>query len=171
MEKARKPKHYVNNAELYRVMKEYNAKLKSDPNTKTPEYVGAAIMMICQRLATRPNFLHYTFVDEMIEDGIENCVKGIKSFDPERFTNPFAYFTQIAWNAFIRRIPTEKKETYIKHKNMQMMYMDSSLVDDSGVSMKDNDLSNEVIRSFEESLTKKKNKAKMGLEAFVEETV
>ena len=75
-------------------------------------------MKIAQRLSFRPNFINYAFREDMISDGIENCVQYIRNFDPEKSKNPFAYFTQIIYFAFIRRIQKEKKQLYIKYKTM-----------------------------------------------------
>jgi len=75
-------------------------------------------MLLCERLASRLNFNGYTYKEDLIGDAIENCILSIKTFDPEKSDNAFAYFTQIAWNAFIRRIKKENKQLYIKHKNL-----------------------------------------------------
>ena len=83
------------------------------------EYLGECFMKIAQRLSFRPNFINYAFKDDMISDGIENCVQYIKNFNPEKSSNPFAYFTQIIYYAFIRRIQKEKKQLYIKYKTME----------------------------------------------------
>jgi hypothetical protein len=119
MAKAKK-KHYVNNKELYAAMVEFKAKVfehqaagKQLP--RVPHYVGECIMKIATHLAYRPNFANYTFRDEMISDGIENCLTYIKNFDPAKSQNPFAYFTQIIYFAFIRRIQKEKKHLYTKY--------------------------------------------------------
>ena len=73
-------------------------------------------MKIATRLSHKPNFMNYTFRDEMICDGIENCLQYIDNFDPDKSQNPFAYFTQIIYYAFIRRIQKEKKHLYVKYK-------------------------------------------------------
>ena len=52
----------------------------------------------------------------MISDGIENCLQYIHNFNPEKSNNPFAYFTQIIYYAFIRRIQKEKKQAHVKHQ-------------------------------------------------------
>ena len=83
------------------------------------EYLGECFMKIAQRLSFRPNFINYAFKDDMISDGIENCIQYIKNFNPEKSSNPFAYFTQIIYYAFIRRIQKEKKQLYIKYKTME----------------------------------------------------
>ena len=84
-------------------------------------------MKIAERLSLRPNFVNYTFRDEMISDGIENCVQSAHNFNPERSSNPFSYFTQIIYFAFIRRIQKEKKQLYIKYKTIH----NNSMLSDS----------------------------------------
>ena len=121
-----KPKsiHYIDNEKFLKEMviykREYNeAKSKNEELPMISEYLGDCFMKIAQRLSFRPNFINYAFKDDMISDGIENCVQYIKNFNPEKSSNPFAYFTQIIYYAFIRRIQKEKKQLYIKYKTMQ----------------------------------------------------
>jgi len=83
------------------------------------EYLGSVFLKIAQRLSFRPNFINYAFKNDMISDGIENCLHYIHNFNPDKSSNPFAYFTQIIYYAFIRRIQKEKKQLYIKYKSMQ----------------------------------------------------
>lgn len=168
-------RHYVNNKDFYQALVDYRKKIESNPDAKIPDYIGVCIFKICERLSTKPNFVGYSYRDEMISDGIENCIKSVLSFDPERTNNPFAYFTQIAWNAFIRRINSEKKEQYIKHKNIQFSYLSGDMDDmqygDSGgsIQMKSNEMSDDIISNFEKKLTKPKKQDKItGIEKFVE---
>ena len=91
----------------------------NDDKPRIPEYIGECLLKISTRLSTKPNFINYTYRDEMISDGIENCVNYIGNFNPEKSTNPFAYFTQIIYYAFLRRIQREKKQLYIKHKSLE----------------------------------------------------
>lgn len=83
---------------------------------RVPHYVGECIMKIATHLSHKPNFINYTFREDMICDGIENCLQYIDNFDPAKSSNPFAYFTQIIYYAFLRRIQKEKKLLYIKYK-------------------------------------------------------
>ena len=94
-----------------------NAVKNNTPKPQLSNYIGQSILLICNNLAKKPNFSGYTYKQEMISDGIIDCIAAADNFNPEKTNNPFAYFTQIAWNAFIRRIHKEKKQTYIKHKN------------------------------------------------------
>ena len=112
------------------------AKSKDELPPIISEYLGDCFMKIAQRLSFRPNFINYAFKDDMISDGIENCVQYIKNFNPEKSSNPFAYFTQIIYYAFIRRIQKEKKQLYIKYKTMESA---PSLSENVEVSANDND--------------------------------
>ena len=120
-----KSEHYVDNKKLYAEMVEYLNSVKEAEESgadkpRIPEYIGECLLKISNRLSTRPNFINYTYRDEMISDGIENCVNYIGNFNPEKSTNPFAYFTQIIYFAFLRRIQREKKQLYIKHKSLEL---------------------------------------------------
>ena len=116
--------HYVDNAVFLEAMIEYKKQYYTSKNNDEElpiisEYLGSVFLKIAQRLSFRPNFINYAFKDDMISDGIENCLHYIHNFDPEKSSNPFAYFTQIIYYAFIRRIQKEKKQLYIKFKSMQ----------------------------------------------------
>ena len=87
-------------------------------------YIGECILKIANNLSHKPNFSNYTYKDDMILDGIENCILYIHNFDPEKSNNPFAYFTQIIFYAFLRRIGKEKKQAYVKNKLIQNMSFD-----------------------------------------------
>jgi|TARA_B110000444_G_scaffold237925_1_gene251041 hypothetical protein len=117
----KKPEHYVNNKEFLEAMVEYRNKcIKAEARgrKKPPvtDYIGSCFLKIANHLSYRPNFINYTFRDDMISDGIENCLQYLGNFNPEKSNNPFAYFTQIIYYAFVRRIQKEKKQTIIKHK-------------------------------------------------------
>lgn len=167
-------RHYVNNRDFYEAIVVYKQKLKENPETRISDYIGQCIFAICTKLSTKPNFIGYTFRDEMISDAVENCIASVDGFDPEKSSNPFAYFTQIAWNAFIRRIAKEKKQQYIKHKNMVNNMMISELDDEafgsmSGKKTEYNDITNEIIDNFEKKLTTTKKTSIVGLEKFTVE--
>ena len=116
----KKSEHYVNNKDFYQALVEYNKKIEEAkaqglPKPRITNYLGDCFLRIANHLAYKPNFVNYMFKDDMICDGIENCVQYIHNFDIER-TNPFAYFTQIVYYAFLRRIAKEKKQLEIKSK-------------------------------------------------------
>jgi len=130
-------------------------------------------MMIATKLATKANFSGYTYKDEMICDALENCVVAVHSFNPEKSKNPFAYFTQIIWYAFLRRIEKEKKQTYVKYKSLEQLVVDAELLDDEGSdAYKNYDIANEkmkpIIDKFENKQKKKKIAEPKGLEKFTE---
>jgi|TARA_A100001391_G_scaffold5397_3_gene3614 DNA-directed RNA polymerase specialized sigma24 family protein len=177
MAKAKKA-HYVDNKQLYAVMVEYKkavdeAEQTGDIKPQVPNYVGRCLLQIANRLATKPNFANYTFKDDMISDGIENCVSYIHNFDPEKSNNPFAYFTQIIYYAFLRRIQKEKKQLYIKHKSLEQSVLFNSLVegDDKGIGNNveiGSDYMNDFVKNFEakEVKTKEKRKQAKGVEKY-----
>ena len=117
----KKPIHYVNNKEFLAAIIERKELLKDaeaqgeDP-PQISNYLGECILKIANHLSYRPNFINYTYREEMISDGIENCLQYIDRFDPNMSSNPFAYFTQIIYYAFVRRITKEKKQQQIKEK-------------------------------------------------------
>ena len=125
---ARKKQHYVDNEKFLVVMTDYREKYlqaKDDEEELPiiPDYAGECFLKIAERLSHRPNFINYAFREEMVSDGIENCVMYAGNFNPEKSTNPFAYFTQIIYFAFLRRIEKEKKQLYIKYKTMDEFSM------------------------------------------------
>ena len=116
-----KPEHYVNNKEFLAAMVEYRksvnrAKRKKQAKPPVTDYIGSCFLKIANHLSYRPNFINYTYRDDMISDGIENCLQYLDNFNPDKSNNPFAYFTQIIYYAFVRRIQKEKKQTIIKQK-------------------------------------------------------
>ena len=119
-----KPKqkpHYVDNKKFLVAMTEYRelrikAEEEGKPRPQVTNYIGECYLKIANHLSYRPNFINYTYRDDMISDGIENCLQYMDNFDPEKSKNPFAYFTQIIYYAFIRRIQKEKKQYQIKQK-------------------------------------------------------
>ena len=119
----KKKQHYVDNSKLLEVMSEYReqyliAKDNDLDPPIIPDYAGECFLKIAEKLSHRPNFINYAFREEMVSDGIENCVMYANNFNPEKSQNPFAYFTQIIYYAFLRRIEKEKKQLYIKYKTM-----------------------------------------------------
>lgn len=118
--------HYVNNADFLAALKEYKKKVldaeeSGQPKPQVSNYIGECILKIATHLSYKPNFINYSYKDDMILDGIENCIQYIDNFDPDKSSNPFAYFTQIIFYAFLRRIAKEKKQSYIKNKLIKEM--------------------------------------------------
>ena len=129
----KKSVHYVDNAKFLEAMKEWKEKCKDaeeagDDPPRITDYIGECFLKIANGLSYRPNFINYTYRQEMISDGIENCLQYIHNFDPEKSKNPFSYFTQIIYYAFIRRIQKEKKQSHIKNKMIEKRSYESFTV-------------------------------------------
>lgn len=175
--------HYVDNKKLYQAIVEYRKIIKEceaegKPRPPIPRYVGHCMLMIANRLSTKPNFVNYPYREEMISDGVENCVCYFDNYNPERYDNPFAYFTQIIYFAFLRRIQKEKKQLYIKHKALENSIIMNELVEsgdmDDGDFVPsyvdlDNENTSDFVKAFESNLDKKRKKRKKGVEKFIEE--
>ena len=136
----KKSEHYVNNRELLEALIVYRAKVANAkendlPKPRITNYLGECFLKIATHLSYKPNFVNYMFREDMISDGIENCVQYINNFDPEKSRNPFAYFTQIIHYAFLRRIQKEKKQMEIKNKILEKTGYDQVFnVDDNVLS-------------------------------------
>ena len=134
----KRSEHYVNNKEFLYAIVQYKADVKSaeeagDPKPRITNYLGECFVKIATHLSYKPNFVNYMFREDMISDGIENCVQYIHNFNPEKSTNPFAYFTQIIHYAFLRRIQKEKKQMEIREKIIEKSGYDEVMhVDDDG---------------------------------------
>ena len=124
--------HYVNNKEFLQAIVERKTLIKEAESVgegppQITNYLGECILKIANHLSYRPNFINYTYREEMISDGIENCLQYIDRFDPEKSSNPFAYFTQIIYYAFVRRITKEKKQQMIKEKLLKESNIESRI--------------------------------------------
>ena len=124
MAKRKRSEHYVNNKEFLAALIKYRedkeiAVLQDKPKPPIPRYIGECFLKIANHLSFKPNFVNYMFKEDMISDGIENCVQYIHNFNPEKSQNPFAYFTQIIHYAFLRRIQREKRQLEIKNKILE----------------------------------------------------
>ncbi len=129
-------RHYVDNERFLSEMTKFRndvilAKENNSERPRVPNYIGDCLFKIATHLARKPNFANYTFKEDMVSDGVENCLLYIDNFDPEKSKNPFAYFTQIIYYAFLRRIQKEKKHLYIKYKSMENEII-TSLVENNG---------------------------------------
>ena len=119
-----KENHYVDNKEFYQHMIEWKRVIKDaqeqgDTVPPVTDYIGECFLKIAEHLSYKPNFINYAYREEMIGDGIENCIMYAHNFDPDKSKNPFSYFTQIIYYAFLRRIQKEKKQSYIKYKAIE----------------------------------------------------
>jgi hypothetical protein len=184
--KQKKKVQYVNNQKFFDEIVIYRKKLQEardagleDP--RIPNYIGECIWKIAEKLSTKPCFMNYSFRDEMVSDGIENCILYFKDFDPEKGQNPFAYFTQVIYYAFLRRISKEEKNRYTMYKHFQESMLHSHdigvFVDESDnhlLPTKLYDNINEFMNKFEkkeEAKKAKRKEVKQGLANFYEEKV
>lgn len=119
--KRQKRDHYIDNQRFFQEMQEWKKTIKEaeevdDPKPPITPYIGECFLKIAEQLSSKPNFAHYAYREEMICDAVENCVVYAANFDPDKSSNPFSYFTQIIYYAFLRRIQREKKQSFIKYK-------------------------------------------------------
>lgn len=177
-------KHYVDNKQLYATLVEYRdkrlaAEAEGKPVPPIPNYVGECLLQIATRLSFKPNFANYMFREEMVGDGIENCINYLNNFNPEKSNNPFAYFTQIIYYAFLRRIDREKRQLYVKHKALENSMIMNELAeqgnDSDGPTISvnlDSDYMKDFVNSFEDKVEARKQKRikkKKGLEVFIDD--
>lgn len=174
-----KPKkiHYINNKKLQEEMLKYFQQCKEakESNKQLPranDYIGISIKHIATKYANKAKFFGYSnlWKEEMISDGIENCIKyGLNNYNPEKYSNPFAYFTEVIHFAFLRRIKREKKEQYKKLKSQQdnehLVTLNSNKYKNN-----ENEIADNMIKDFEHKMLDEKNKrnTKKGVELFLE---
>jgi len=185
---AKRQKHnYVDNKKFLAEMIKFrqsviDAETEGKPRPIVPYYIGDCIMKIATHLSYKPNFVNYTFREEMISDGIENCLQYIDNFNPEKSKNPFAYFTQIIYYAFLRRIQKEKRYLYTKYKATENanIFGETSDVQEQDImshyedSIKNSEWSKEYmsdfIENFEETKRRKRKAKRATLDQFIEDT-
>ena len=185
MGKRNKSNDYIDNKEFFKSMIVWKdlvneAESCDDPRPPVSDYIGECFMKIAEHLSYRPNFINYPYREEMVGDGIENCLMYAHNFNPEKSKNPFSYFTQIIYYAFLRRIEKEKKQNYIKYKLLENA-TDSSINkwfrENYFEKTKDNNEAKDVLsKHFQLSDTdikkfepKKKKKTKKNLDVFLED--
>ena len=144
MTKRKRSEHYVNNKDFLAALIKYRedvaiSQAQGTPKPPIPRYIGECFLKIANHLSFKPNFVNYMFKEDMISDGIENCVQYIHNFNPEKSQNPFAYFTQIIHYAFLRRIQREKRQLEIKNKIIERsgyseVFDDNNSIDGSNYS-------------------------------------
>lgn len=171
---------YIDNKRFFEEMKKYKelcrlAEQNGKEYPRIPNYIGECFYKISTKLASKPNFINYSYRDEMVGDGIENCINYIKSFDPEKSNNPFSYFTQIVWHSFVHRIQKEKKQQYIKYKAMDKMIVNNEhfIGDDefSSITPEIYENTQKFIVAYENNIekNKKKKEEKKALELFIKD--
>jgi len=138
MTRKKRSEHYVNNKEFLAALIKYREQLilaqqRGEGKPQIPRYIGECFLKIANHLSFKPNFVNYMFKEDMISDGIENCVQYIHNFNPEKSQNPFAYFTQIIHFAFLRRIQREKRQLEIKNKILERSGFSEVFSDDNTI--------------------------------------
>jgi hypothetical protein len=179
--------HYVDNKKFYQEIVKYKeacelARQEGREDPRLPNYIGECIWKIAEKLSYKPCFMNYSFRDEMVDDGIENCIMYFKDFDPNKTQNPFAYFTQVIYYAFLRRIAKEERNRYTTYKYFQETMVNPGIadfsVDNTELSENSNlipkqmyDNINDFMDRFEkkEEIKKEKRKKLKGLQKFYEE--
>ena len=156
--------HYVNNADFSSAVVEYvkevrKAKANEEQLPIVTNYIASCFLKIAEGLSHKSNFIRYTYREEMVMDAVENCLKAIENYNLETATrtgkpNAFAYFTQITWYAFLRRIAKEKKQQDIKLK-----YLTSSALE-TFVEVEGDTLANTVAQQFVDFLKDRIDKVK-----------
>ena len=170
--------HYIDNKEFHAAMIAWKELCKEaeeagEEKPQVTNYIGECFLKIAYGLSYRPNFINYTYRSEMVSDCIENCLQYIHNFDPEKSKNPFAYFTQIIYYAFLRRIQKEKKQAHIKNKMIEKQQYETYTTNEGDDTVYD-------IRGFDPDImlpeedvykVKKKEKSTLpeGLEEFMSE--
>lgn len=161
----RKSIHYVNNADFSQAVVEYVervnvAKAKNEPLPVVTDYIAQCFLRIAEGLSHKSNFIRYTYREEMVMDAVENCLKAIGNYDLEAATrtgkpNAFAYFTQITWYAFLRRIAKEKKQQDVKLKYLTQSGIENFVDLELG-----DEMSQQVVGAFVDNLRDRIDKVK-----------
>jgi len=155
---AKPPAHYVDKKKFHEAMVAYKDKIKAaqakgltrqdDDWPRVDNYIGDCFVKIAKHLAYRYNFINYSYRDEMISDGIENCLTYADKYDADTYKNPFAYFTQIVFFAFVRRIQKEKKQLHTKYKYIESLDLTSMITQGHD----DGEFTNEFVSWLKEQL-------------------
>ena len=158
--------HYVNNADFSHAVVEYvktaeRAKKGNKEVPKVTDYIATCFLKIAEGLSHKANFIRYTYREEMVMDAVENCLKAINNYNLEAATrtgkpNAFAYFTQITWFAFLRRIAKEKKQQEIKLKYLTQSGIENFISENENA----DEASTQVANSFVDSLRNRIEKVK-----------
>ena len=158
--------HYVNNAEFSQAVVDYvhtvnEAKENETVIPKVPDYIAQCFLRIAEGLSHKSNFIRYTYREEMVMDAVENCLKAIHNYNLEAATrtgkpNAFAYFTQITWYAFLRRISREKKQQDIKLRYLSRSGIENFVDNELG-----DEMSQQVVGAFVDGLRDRIDKVKV----------
>lgn len=154
-------RHYINNRDFYDALCTYLndcsiAEDQGKPLPQVPNYVAKAFMLLCDRIGSRANFGSYSYLDEMKGDALLNCIAQVRSFNPQKSQNPFAYFTTVIKNAYIRKIKSEKVQHYIKIKNLDNLSVNDEIAGITTQQNLHNEITDEYVRDFESKNNVKK---------------
>jgi hypothetical protein len=176
-------KHYVDNKKFYAAICDYKVMVKEaqeagKPKPQIPRYIAECFLLLAKNIGTKPNFSKYPGLEDMMSDGVENCVHYFDNFDTERYSNPYGYFTQIIHFAFFRRIQKEKHQLRLKYKLLERSvifdeiadqgeYDDTFVLEGHGL---DNEKMIDIVKGIENWEAKRRAKKKSkGLDNFIEE--
>jgi len=174
--KKKRKRNYVNNPDFLEALIIYKKQCNAADAAKVerpriPKYIGECIFMIANRISTRKNFSGYAFREDMVMDGVETCFRYIDRFKPEKYNNPFGFFSIVIWRAFLQRIAKEKRQLYLKYKNSQLIHVNggsyyNDVSSDAGIngSGVDIDYMNAFIEDYENKVEEKKIKNKKAKE-------
>lgn len=156
--KKRKEDHlatdYINNATFQQGLVDWYDALKEKPDLQIPDVLTLCVWQICYRLASKSNFAGYSYIDEMRDAGLERCIKALKEqrYNPYKYSNPFAYFTTVAYYEFIRVLKEEQKESYIKQASLSNHFHEMQLDPNNDIDMAEingNDVNWDLIEKFQ----------------------
>jgi len=156
----RAKEHYVDNKKFTQAVIDYTrevkkARAKNEPDPIVPDYIASCLLRMCEGLSHKSNFVRYTYREEMVMDGVENCLKALANYDGDAKTrsgnpNAFGYFTQISWFAFLRRITKEKKQQELKLRFIAESGLDEFMIDPD----EDPEVA-KIVRNFVDELRRK----------------
>ena len=156
----RAKEHYVDNKKFTQSVIDYTrevkkARAKNEPDPIVPDYIASCLLRMCEGLSHKSNFIRYTYREEMVMDGVENCLKALANYDGDAKTrsgnpNAFGYFTQISWFAFLRRITKEKKQQELKLRFIAESGLDEFMIDPD----EDPEVA-KIVRNFVDELRRK----------------
>ena len=156
----RAKEHYVDNKRFTQAVIDYTrvvktARANNEPDPIVPDYIASCLLRMCEGLSHKSNFIRYTYREEMVMDGVENCLKALANYDGDAKTrsgnpNAFGYFTQISWFAFLRRITKEKKQQELKLRFIAESGLDEFMVDPD----EDPEVA-KIVRNFVDELRRK----------------
>jgi len=157
--------HYINNQEFSQAVVDYvttvkESKDKNETIPVVPDYIAMSFLRIAENLSHKSNFIRYTYREEMVMDAVENCLKAVENYDINAATrtgkpNAFAYFTQIIWYAFLRRIQKEKRQQDIKEKYLSQSGVEAFIANELA-----NDAATQVATHFIDTLKDRIDKVK-----------